>query len=527
MYCIYLRKSRADAEAEARGEGETLARHEKALLELAKKLNITVEKIYREIVSGETIASRPVVQELLSDVEQGFWKGVLVMEVERLARGDTIDQGIVAQTFKYSGTKIITPTKIYDPNNEFDEEYFEFGLFMSRREYKTINRRLQRGRLQSVKEGKYVGNKPPYGYIRKKLPNDKGYTLEPHPEQAEIVKLIFDLYTGPNRIGVSKIVRKLNEMKIPTITGGPWIPSTVQGILRNPVYIGKIRWNSRPQRKRMVNGQLVKERPRAKDNIVIVDGIHEPLISVETWELAQKYLSEHKEVPAPKRYQVKNPLAGLVICGKCGRKMIRRPYTNGQPDTLMCPVTACDNISSYLYVVEDMTLEALKKQLDEYKLEVKNILKNNSEYYKEIEILQKSISNLDKEFETLNKQSNSLHDLLEQGVYSVDTFLERSKIISEKKEANRKERAQLEEKLKEYEKYTNAQKNFIPKTESLIKVYKMIEDPADKNKMLKEVIEKITYLKTDNGRWNSNPEIQLKIYPKLPKINKSLITSWY
>jgi len=109
-------------------------------------------------------------------------------------------------------------------------------------------------------------------------------------------------------------------------------------------------------------------------------------------------------------------------------------------------------------------------------------LKNNSEYYKEIEILQKSISNLDKEFETLNKQSNSLHDLLEQGVYSVDTFLERSKIISEKKEANRKERAQLEEKLKEYEKYTNAQKNFIPKTESLIKVYKMIEDPADKNK---------------------------------------------
>lgn len=518
MYCIYLRKSRADAEAEARGEGETLARHEKALLELARKMNITVEKIYREIVSGETIASRPVVQELLSDVEQGKWTGVLVMEVERLARGDTIDQGIVAHTFKYSGTKIITPMKTYDPNDEFDEEFFEFGLFMARREYKTINRRMQRGRIQSVKEGKYVGNKPPYGYVRKKLSNQKGFTLAPHPEQAEIVRLIYDLYTGPNRIGVSKIVRKLNEMKIPTISGGPWVPATVQDILHNPVYIGKIRWNARPAVKKIINGQLVKERPRAKDNdVIIVDGLHEPIISIETWELAQKYLSDNKEVPAPKQYQVKNPLAGLVICGKCGRKMIRRPYTSGQPDTLMCQITACDNISSYLYIVEDMILEALKKQLDEYKLELKNIQKSRSKNFREIELLHKAIANLDKEYETLHKQSDSLHDLLEQGVYTVETFLERSKIINGKKEANRKERASLEEKLQQYERYNDARKNFIPKVENLLKVYKMIEDPADKNKMLKEVIEKVTYLKTDNGRWKPNPEIQLKIYPKLPK----------
>ena len=166
-YCMYLRKSRADIEAENKGEEETLIRHEKILLELAEKMNLTIEKIYREVESGETISSRPVMQKLLNDVEQEKWKGVLVIEVERLARGDTVDQGIVAQTFKYSNTKIITPMKVYDPQNEFDEEYFEFGLFMSRREYKLINRRLQRGRIQSVKEGKYLGSIPPYGYIRK------------------------------------------------------------------------------------------------------------------------------------------------------------------------------------------------------------------------------------------------------------------------------------------------------------------------------------------------------------------------
>jgi len=111
QYCIYLRKSRYDTEAEERGEGETLARHEKALCELAEKLQLNVTKIYREIVSGETIAARPVMQQLLSEVEQGIWDGVLVMEVERLASGDTIDQGLVAQTFKYSNTEIITPLK--------------------------------------------------------------------------------------------------------------------------------------------------------------------------------------------------------------------------------------------------------------------------------------------------------------------------------------------------------------------------------------------------------------------------------
>lgn len=80
QYLIYLRKSRADQEAELRGEGETLARHEKALLELARRQHLPIADIYREVVSGETIASRPMMQQLLSEVEQGVWDGVLVME---------------------------------------------------------------------------------------------------------------------------------------------------------------------------------------------------------------------------------------------------------------------------------------------------------------------------------------------------------------------------------------------------------------------------------------------------------------
>ena len=174
--CIYLRKSRADVETDKKDNIDTLKRHKKVLLEYAEKNKLQVTKIFSEIVSGESISARPEMQKLLSEIEKGLWDGVLVMEIERLARGDTIDQGILARYFKFSETKIITPTKIYDPNNEFDEEYFEFGLFMSRREYKTINRRLQNGRLLSVKEGKFIGSIAPYGYKKKKLEKQKGFT---------------------------------------------------------------------------------------------------------------------------------------------------------------------------------------------------------------------------------------------------------------------------------------------------------------------------------------------------------------
>ena len=196
MDAMYLRKSRIDLDAERSGEGNTLLRHKTTLLELAKRQNRTIGEIYEEVKSGETIAARPEMQRLLADVEAGRWDAVLVMEVERLARGDSIDQGIVSQAFKSSGTLIITPAKTYDPNNEFDEEYFEFGLFMSRREYKSIRRRMEAGKRAAVREGKYMGKTAPFGYRRDRVENGKGWTLEIVPEEAEIGDRIAIVFEG-------------------------------------------------------------------------------------------------------------------------------------------------------------------------------------------------------------------------------------------------------------------------------------------------------------------------------------------
>ena len=104
---IYLRKSRKDLEFFNESIEKTLERHQKTLQEFATKVYgspIPEENILKEVVSGDTIADRPQMQKLLSLIENSKYKAVLVVEVERLARGNTIDQGIIAQTFEYTNS---------------------------------------------------------------------------------------------------------------------------------------------------------------------------------------------------------------------------------------------------------------------------------------------------------------------------------------------------------------------------------------------------------------------------------------
>lgn len=514
-YAIYLRKSREDIESEKYGEGETLARHEKILTTLASTRNLTIGKIYKEVVSGETISERKEMQKLLKDVENEKWTGVLVVEVERLARGDTADQGRVSKAFKYSHTKIITPVKTYDPDNEFDEEYFEFGLFMSRREYKTINRRLQRGREISVSEGKFIGNIAPFGYDRVKLKDSKGYTLSINQNEAPIVKEIFRLYTFESNT-INSVVKQLNNMNLKPRISDEWTISSVKDILSNPTYIGKIVWNRRKQKKKTKNGHIIISRPRNQEYL-IYDGLHEPIIDTKTWNLVQE--KRKQNTPKVKHNNiVQNPLVGLVFCEKCGKPMQRRPYTKtNKPATLMCSNSKCDNVSSKLYIVENKIIESLKIWLENYKINYN--IKNNSNTDNN-NIIEKSILATKKELEKENSKLNKIYDFLESGIYNKDEFINRSKSIKENIE-------NLENKLKEYiellnknTKMQNQKETIIPKLKNVIDLYDKLKTAEDKNILLRSILAKVTYLKTEKAiKKDSDPTaFELHIYPKIPKI---------
>lgn len=514
-YCIYLRKSRADYELEERGEMETLARHETALLALAKQLNLSVTQIYKEVVSGETIAARPVVQKLLDEVEQGVWEGVLVMEVERLARGDTIDQGIVARAFKMGNTKIITPTKTYDPNNEFDEEYFEFGLFMSRREYKAINRRIQRGRLASVKEGKYIASAPPYGYDKIKIKGDKGYTLTPNEEEAEVVKFIFERYLQGD--GMTIIARELDKMGVKPKKGDTWSKATLQNIISNPVYIGKIRWAYKQETHFVENGML-RKKTKKNDKYILVDGIHPPLISEEEFYRAQEIKQRNTKKTLKADLTLKNPLSGLVFCKKCGQMMTRLgPHPRTPYSALICPNRYCDTVSAPLFLVEEKLLEQLREWLEEYEIHLKNNEKAESHISRDIMIKKQALQKMNEELEKLEKQISNTYDLLEQEVYTVEIFMKRNQELSKRKEELIKSKQELENDLQKLIQDETKLEIAVPRIKKVLEGYHKLEDAEDKNKLLHEVIERIEYYKdTPNTRGKLlNDNFGLDIKPKL------------
>lgn len=517
-YCAYLRKSRADLESEAKGGEDVYKAHERIILEMVKRLNLNLTKIYREKpISGEKISQRPKMMQLLDDVDERRWKGVLVVEVERLARGDTMDQGILAQTFKYSETLIVTPMKTYDPTDPYDEEFFEYGLFQSRREFKTTTRRLQRGRLDAVKDGRYPGSIAPYGYNRVKLPG-KGYTLEPDPEQAPIVQLIFSLYTDPERrMGTGLIARHLNDLKIPTArkSAKGWIVATINGILRNPVYIGNVVWGSRP----LVKRRSGASRPRKnRDEWEEHQGQHPAIVEKAVYNLAQMIMEGNSHAPAANGV-IKNPLAGLIKCDMCGGAMVQRPYNGRIPDMLICSTQSCPNVSSYTQTVEERLLEALQAWLKKYKAQWKQHRPNvtHEEHFK-VKASEDWLKQLQKKLSELHEQKGNLHDLLERKIYTVEVFLERSQDLAQRIEDTTAAIAQAEKSVETEKKRLTAKVETIPKVEHVLKVYKKTSSIAGKNDLLRSVLERVTYRKEEGGRWSGKiDQFTLNLYPKLPK----------
>lgn len=528
-YYIYLRKSRSDQEAEQHGEGETLARHEKVLSELAKRNQMPVSKIFREVVSGETIAARPEMQALLMDVEQGLCEGVLVMEIERLARGDTKDQGIVAEAFKYGNVKIITPMKVYDPANEFDEEYFEFGLFMSRREYKTINRRIQRGRIASVREGKFISSIPPYGYDKVSIENEKGYRLRINPKEAEIVSMIFNWYTQGilqpdgtrQRLSTSSICHRLDVLHIRPQRADHWSPSSIRDILKNPVYTGSIRWAYRKEMRVLKNGKLETHRITS-DDYIQCKGLHEGIISPELFDTAQKRMKSNRKSSTKCSNLLKNPLAGILVCAKCNTSMTRlAPNQKTNYASIKCPNKNCDNISAPLELLEKQLLTALEHWLKNCTLNP-DVLQSPNSTHTDLHYLKSSIEEIKKEQTALHKQLDNAFAFLERELYTEEDFLKRKRCISSQIDALNSDLSTLQF---EYEQLLcmtqSSQDDLLTPTDfHILDIYRLMDSAVGKNQLLKSILEKVEYLKTEKnkrgGKCRGN--FQLTIYPKIPKL---------
>ncbi len=179
---------------------------------------------------------------------------------------------------------------------EWMDEFYSIRLSQEVKRSMKIN--AERGRLQAT---------PSFGY------SAKDGILIPNEDEAIYIRRIFDSFLAGK--GIYVIARELNAMGVRTHRGNPFENRTVEYILRNPVYIGKLRWNP--------SGRT--RRDFFNENIIVADGEHEPLVSEETWAAAQQQLDAVKAqwgYKARPSYELKGWTSGIVRCAACGATLI-------------------------------------------------------------------------------------------------------------------------------------------------------------------------------------------------------------
>ena len=482
--CIYLRKSRADRDRQDIPPEEVLNRHEAMLLDYADKAKLDVMSIKKEVVSGESLARRPEMLKLLDEVEEGLYNAVLVKDFDRLGRGNMMEQGIIIETFRKTGTKIITPDKLYDLENEFDEEYIDISAFFARKELKMITKRLQCGRMKSVSDGNYISPYAPYGYDKK----DK--TLVINEKESKAVKLIFELYANQG-YGDTRIAKYLTDHGIPNKHGKPtWDKTTIRNIIRNPVYVGKVSWNKR-------NYHYGKNGKRtscfsAPSGWKVYKGRHDAIVDEEIFEKAQNAAGRNTVPRLQKAKILRNPMANMMRCRACGAAMTIRT-ASGKADTLRCYRNCGKTMGSYLDSVEERLVVLLLQHFSECEIPFQYTgVRNGSTM--EYPVLADSLETCMTRKSKLAAQMDKLHDLLEQGVYDSQTFGERSKKLTE-------ERFLLDDRIKDMKKRLS-QINDSAEEHPRIKDFQQFMycvyarlDAKNKNEFLRDVLLSVVYSK--------------------------------
>lgn len=501
IWLMYLRKSRQDDPNET--VEQVLAKHETILQEWAlRELGYAIpeENIYREVISGESMDERVEIRKVLARAEDSKVAGILVVEPQRLSRGDLEDCGKLISTLRYTKTLVATPMMIYDMDNKMERRFFQDELMRGRDYLEYTKEILSRGRLASVKRGCFIGNRPPYGYDKVKIGKD--HTLVPN-DKADIVRLIFHWYVNED-MAYQKIANKLNEMGVQTTFNAGWRKDSVASILRNHHYIGLVVYNRRQKIVAVENGEKRHRRFfMPEEEWTTAEGKHPAIVDRDLFEKAQNKLNNNPRVGHDR--PLNNQFAGILVCAKCGKTMTRHPYKKAA-DRMECPSTPIcyksakekDVAAVLLAALEEAELPALKAKLSN----------GDGESAK---IQQKIIDRLEKQMEEYRMQEEKQYDLLETGVYSQKKFEERN--------------AALRKKMEDCTGQINIAKQNLPRAidyqqkiaalEDAIAALKDDQVSADAtNKLLKSIISRVEFSSAD-GEERGETRIHLRVFLRL------------
>jgi site-specific DNA recombinase len=300
-HVAYLRVS----SAERQGKNETIHNQKNETIRYCERLGVDLLDWYEDNdVSGQIpMGKRPAGRRLLEDAKAARFDTLLVYKIDRLGR-NTIDSLTVAKDLNRMGIRILSMTEPFDTSGPMGEFVFTVFAGVAQMERTNILDRTMLGRLEAVRDNRWVGGRLPYGY----LVQDK--RLVPHPQQAPTVRRVFRLYA--DGFDTSAICRILNGEGIPSQLGGEWETRSINRILQNRLYVGTGTY--RKWRQVREDGHYVCYELQPEENHIQYD-----VPAIVDAELFEKCQATRKRRPRTGRRPDKYPflLSGLIKC-MCG-----------------------------------------------------------------------------------------------------------------------------------------------------------------------------------------------------------------
>lgn len=430
---IYCRVSTVE-QAE---EGYSVDEQRRRCIEYCEKEGHEVFKVYEDRdISGKNISGRPGLKDLLKNANDKKFDLVVVWKLNRISRRlidilnivDTLDKNNIAFRSLTESFETETPAGKLQLNIMGAISEFERG---------TIADNVKMGMMARAREGKWNGGKV-LGYDVVEIPSEgkkrKETKLVINDKEAMTVRRIFELYSEGH--GYKATVNRVNKEGHKSKRGNAFSTASIKEILKNPVYIGKIRYNVRQDWNE-------KRRKNINPNPILVDGEHDSIIDNETWEKVQIILKDRSKTHN-RVYDSEFPLSGLLKCPVCGASMtISRSYHKRKDGTKKVAeyyacgnwknkgTAVCNSNSIRAKVADEAVISKLIETVNNellLKKVINNINKNKSSKLKP-KLDEMNVVN--KEIDRLSSKKNSSIELFEDGILTKSELAERIKKLNE------------------------------------------------------------------------------------------------
>ena len=458
---IYIRLSREDGDKE---ESDSVGNQRKLLTEyVAKKEDFILYDVYVDDGYSGTNFDRPSFQRMIADIEDGKVNCVVVKDLSRFGR-DYIDTGrYLERYFPELGVRFISVTDSIDSMKQAYDMLLPIKNIFNEQYARDISKKIQATVKSKQKAGEFIGAFTSYGY--KKSPVDKN-KLVIDDYAADVVRRIFSLYT--QGYGKQKIAKLLNAEGIlcpaeyKKVNGENykncnrlesttyWSYSTINSILHREMYVGNMVQGTKHQRMRS------KQKKIPKEEWIIVENTHEPIIDKETWEKTQSLL--HKRTRELDLETNKNIFAGFVKCGDCGRAMAKNMWRRADGSktySLYCGTYKrngkqyCTPHTLPMTVLEDIVLGDLKAIVDNVD-NLKELVQSQSFTASKVKrIADTELGKIKAELERVKRLKKSIYEDYREELISKEEFLSYREDYLKKEELYSKQIEALEEKKKD------------------------------------------------------------------------------